>query len=177
MRMGLLLAALLPGAAGASANEASLGATAVLLTNGGAYNVTTPRVGVDAGFTHAVGTWRLGGGLRWAPSGRGSLPIEVYARALLSLDTGVWRPGVGPELGFSNLPIIVPPSGGFPDDLSRLQAEKLKPFYIAMHAQPLRFVFGPVSVSALELQWGTTLNQPGATLRLQLGLLHVGIVR
>jgi hypothetical protein len=177
MRMGLLLAALLPGAAWAAANEGSLGATAVILTNGGVYNDTAPRLGIDAGFTHVFTAWRLGGGVRWAPAGRGSPPLEVYVRALLGPSTGVWRPGVGPELGFSNLPIILPPTGGFPDDITRLQAEQLKPFYLAVHAQPLRFVFGSVSVSALEVQWGTPLNQPGAALRLHLGLLHVGIVR
>jgi hypothetical protein len=177
MRSWLLLAALLPHAALASEHGVSLGATAVLLTNGGAYNVTTPRYGLDATYTYAHETWRLGAGVRWAPAGGGALPLELYARAMLGPSVGAWRPAVGPELGLSGLPVITPPRGGLPDDLARLQAGTLAPFYIAVHAQPLRFVFRSFSVSALELQWGTPLHQPGAALRLQLGLLHIGVTR
>lgn len=171
----LLTAALLPGAA-AAGHDVSLGVTAVTLTNGGVYNVTTPRLGLEAAYAYELGSWRLGGGLRWAPSGLGNLPVEVYARALLSTHLGRWRPAVGPELGVSGLPIILPPRGGFPDDLARQQAERLGPAYVALHAAPLRFAFRRFTVSALELQWGTTLNQPGATLRLQLGLVHLGVL-
>ena len=175
MRSWLLLAAaLLPGAA-AAGHDVSLGVTAVTLTNGGVYNVTTPRFGFDAAYAYELGDWRLGGGLRWAPSGRGNLPLEVYARALLSTHLGSWRPAVGPELGVSGLPIILPPEGGFPDDLSREQAAQLGPAYVAVHAAPLRFAFRHFTLSALELQWGTTLNKPGSTLRLQLGLVHLGV--
>lgn len=177
MRSWLLLAAILPSTALASEHEVSLGATAVLLTNGGVYNVTTPRPAVEAAYAYGRDVWRVGGGLRWAPGGGGPLPVELYARLLLSPATGTWRPAVGPELGYSGLPIIVPPPGGLPDDLAQQQAGKLAPFYVAVHAQPLRFVFGAFTVSALELQWGTPLNQPGAALRLQLGLLQIGVVR
>src|SRR5262249_46946259 len=105
----------------------------------------------------------------------GSVPLELYARALLSPGQGLWRPAVGPELGLSGVPIILAPQGGFPDELSHDQAAKLGPAYVALHAAPLRFVFPRFSLSALELQWGTTLNQPGSTLRLQLGLVHLGV--
>jgi hypothetical protein len=168
MRSWLLLAAsLLPSLAAAAGHEVSLGATAVTLTNGGVYNVSSPRLGLEAAYSRELGSWRLGGGVRWAPSGQGNLPVELYARALLSTQAGFWRPAVGPELGLSGLPIIIPPAGGFPDDLS--------PAYVALHAVPLRFSFRRFTVSALELQWGTTLNRPGSTLRLQLGLLHLGM--
>lgn len=177
MRSWLLLAALLPQAALASEHAVSLGATAVLLTSGGVYNITTPRFGLDATYTYGRDAWRLGGGVRWAPAGGGTLPLELYARVMFSPSLGVWRPAVGPELGLSGLPVIIPPRGRLPDDLSRLQASKLAPAYVALHAQPLRFVFRSFSVSALELQWGTPLNQPGAALRLQLGLVHIGVVR
>ncbi|MFY0583823.1 hypothetical protein ACN28S_64510 [Cystobacter fuscus] len=82
---------------------------------------------------------------------------------------------MGPEVGLSGLPVIIAPRG-LPDDLANAQARKLAPFYVAVHAQPLRFVFRSFSVSALELQWGTPINQPGSALRLQLGLLHLGVV-
>lgn len=171
----LLAAALLPGAAAADGHELSLGSTAVLLTNGGVYNVTAPRLGLEAAYAYGLGPWRLGGGVRWAPAGLGNLPLELYARALLTARLEHWQPSVGPELGLSGLPIIIAPTGGFPDDLSRRQAEALGPAYVAVHAEPLRFVFRRFTVSALALQWGTTLNHPGATLRLQLGLLNLGV--
>ncbi|MGZ3461002.1 MAG: hypothetical protein ACXU86_21145 [Archangium sp.] len=172
----LLAAALLPGAAAAAGHELSLGLTAVTLTNGGVYNVTTPRLGLEAAYAYELGSWRLGGGMRWAPAGRGALPLELFARALLTPHLGVWRPAVGPELGLSGLPIILPPQGGFPDDLSRQQAAQLGPAYVAVHAAPLRFAFQRFTLSALELQWGTSLNRPGSTLRLQLGLVHLGVL-
>jgi hypothetical protein len=171
----LLAASLLPSLAAAAGHDVSLGATAVTLTNGGVYNVSAFRLGLEAAYARELGAWRLGGGVRWAPSGRGNLPVELFARALLSTQAGFWRPAVGPELGLSGLPIILPPAGGFPDDLSRRQAEQLGPAYVALHAVPLRFTFRRFTVSALELQWGTTLNRPGSTLRLQLGLLHLGM--
>lgn len=171
----LLAAVLLPGAAAAYGHDVSLGVTALTLTNGGSYNVTSPRLGLEAAYTHELGSWRLGGGVRWLPTGQGNLPLEVFARALLSTRLGVWRPAVGPELGLSGVPTIVPPRGGLPDDLSRWQSAKLGAAYVAVHAEPLRFIFDRFTVSALELQWGTTLNQPGATLRLQLGLVHLGV--
>jgi hypothetical protein len=171
------LALLLSGEALASGHEVALGTTAVVLTNGGSYNITAPRLGLDVRYAYALGSWSLGGGVRWAPRGQGALPLELYARALLSPARGVWRPAVGPELGVSGLPIILPPTGGFPGDLPDLQASKLSPVYLAVHAQPLRFVFHSWSVSALELQWGTPINQPGSALRLQLGLVHLGVER
>jgi hypothetical protein len=171
----LLAAALLPSAAAAAGHDVSLGATAVILTNGGIYNVTSPRLGLEAAYSNELGSWRLGGGIRWAPAGQGSLPVEVFARALLSPSLGTWRPSVGPELGLSGLPVVINPRGGLPDDLSRRHAEKLGPAYVALHAAPLRFVFQRFTASALELQWGTSLNQPGSTLRLQLGLVHLGM--
>ncbi len=175
MRSWLLLAALLPGAAVASTQEVSLGTTAVLLTNGGSYNVTAPRLALEAAWSREAGSWRLGAGVRWAPAGRGAFPVELYARALLSTHLGSWRPAVGPELGLSGLPVILPPAGGFPEDLSERQSAQLGSAYVALHAVPLRFAFGRFTASALELQWGTSLNRPGSTLRLQLGLLHLGM--
>ena len=175
MRSWLLLTALLPGLAAASGQEVSLGSTAVVLTNGGAYNVTTPRLALEAAWSLETGAWRVGAGVRWAPAGQGSFPLELYARGLLSTRVGHWQPAVGPELGLSGLPVIRPPRGNFPEDLPERQAAQLGPAYVALHAVPLRFAFGRFTASALELQWGTSLNRPGSTLRLQLGLLHLGM--
>jgi hypothetical protein len=175
MRSWLLLAALLPGAAVASTQEVSLGTTAVVLTNGGSYNFPAPRLSLEATWSREAGSWRLGAGVRWAPAGRGSFPVELYARALLSTRLGPWRPAVGPELGLSGLPVIRLPTNGLPGDLPERQAAQLGPAYVALHAVPLRFAFGRFTASTLELQWGTSLNRPGSTLRLQLGLLHLGM--
>ena len=84
MRPWLLLSAMLVPGAAAAGHDVSLGVTAVTLTNGGVYNVTTPRFGLDAAYAYELDNWRFGGGLRWAPSGQGNLPVEVYARALLT---------------------------------------------------------------------------------------------
>jgi hypothetical protein len=174
--LSLLATVLLPTVAAALGHEVSLGATAVTLTNGSAFIYSAPRLGLEAGYSHELGSWRLGGGLRWAPASQGNLPVELFARALLSPHLGVWRPAVGPELGLSGLPIIRPSRGHLPEDLPLFQAEQLGPAYVAFHAAPLRFAFHRFTVSALELQWGTTLLQPGSTLRLQLGLVHVGVM-
>ncbi|WP_395854228.1 hypothetical protein [Cystobacter fuscus] len=176
MRSWLLLAALLPHVALASEHGLSLGATAVIFANG-VNNDFTPRPGLEAAYTYGRDAWRLGGGVRWVPRGGGSLPAEVYARVLLTPPSGTWRPAVGPEVGLSGLPAVLP---SFRDDLPReLEDERLRrsrPFYIAVHAQPLRFVFRSFTVSALEVQWGTPIHQPGSALRLQFGLLHLGVV-
>ncbi|EPX60250.1 hypothetical protein D187_002336 [Cystobacter fuscus DSM 2262] len=175
MRSWLLLAALLPHAALASEHGLSLGATAVILTNG-ANNKLSPRLGLEAAYTYGREAWRLGGGVRWVPGGGGSLPAEVYARVLLTPPSGTWRPAVGPEVGLSGLPINLPSRGGLPNELKDEEARRSRPFYVAVHAQPLRFVFRSFTVSALEVQWGTPIHQPGSALRLQLGLLHLGVV-
>jgi hypothetical protein len=39
----------------------------------------------------------------------------------------------------------------------------------------VRLHFGPIVASALELQLGTNLASPGSAIRLQLGLLRVGV--
>ncbi|WP_257461861.1 hypothetical protein [Archangium lipolyticum] len=171
----LLAAALLPGAAAAAGHEVSLGSTAVILSNGGTYNVRSPRFGFEAAYSKELGSWRLGGGVRWFPAGLGSVPAEVFARVLLGPRLGTWRPAVGPELGLSGLPVMVTPRNGYADDLTRHQSGQIGPAYVALHAAPLRFVFQRFTASALELQWGTPLSQPGSTLRLQLGLVHLGM--
>jgi hypothetical protein len=109
------------------------------------------------------------------PRGAASVPLELYARALLSARWGSWMPAVGPELGLSGLSILEPRTTGLPEDIDALEGERLGNVYLAFHAAPLRFAVRGFTVSALELQWGTTFTPPGGTLRLQLGLLHVGV--
>jgi hypothetical protein len=52
----------------------------------------------------------------------------------------------------------------------------LTPVYVAVHAVPLRFrAFDRFALSLLELQIGTHVSPFGRYLRLQLGLLGVGV--
>ena len=101
---------------------------------------------------------------------------ELYARALLSGQVGHWQPAVGPELGLSGVPVVQPRSNALPADYLDSRRDRFGPVYVAIHAAPLRFTFQRYSVSALELQWGTHLvPRPGSNLRLQVGLLRVGV--
>lgn len=174
MRPWTLLAVLLPGVAVAAGHEVSLGATTVSTSS--FFRSTARRWGLDASYAHELGAWRLGGGLRLAlPGGAAAVPLELYARALLTARLGSWTPAVGPELGLSGLSVLEPLRSRLPEDISDTEAERLGPVYLALHTAPLRFTVRDFTVSALELHWGTTLSPPGATLRLQLGLLHVGV--
>ncbi len=174
MRLWFLLAVLLPGVVAAAGHEVSLGATTV--TTSSFFRSTARRWGLDANYAREVGSWRLGGGVRLAfPKGSASLPLEVYTRALLSMRWGSWMPAVGPEVGVSGFSVLEPLKSGLPEDINDVEEERLGSVYLAFHAAPLRFHVRGLNVSVLELHWGTTLAPPGATLRLQLGLLHVGV--
>jgi hypothetical protein len=172
----ILAAALLPGMASASGHELSLGGN--LFSASGLALALPSRPGLEAAYAYETGSWRLGGGVRWNFSALGgNPPLEVYARGQLVADMGVWRPAVGPELGLSGLRIVSAPATGFPTDYPDVRANRIGPAYVAIHAAPLRFAFGRFTASALELHWGTFLKpRPGSLLRLQLGLLQVGVM-
>lgn len=175
MRPWMMLAAvLLPGMAAASGHELSLGGA--LFSASGLSLALPYRPGLEAAYAYQLGTWRLGGGVRWNLGG-GEPPLEVYARAQLTADLGVWRPAVGPELGLSGLRLVAPATTGYPNDYPSTRAERFGPAYVAIHAAPLRFAFSRFTVSTLELHWGTQLTpRPGSLLRMQLGLLQVGVM-
>jgi hypothetical protein len=172
----MLAAALLPGMASASGHELSLGGN--LFSASGLSLALPNRPGLEAAYAYESGSWRLGGGVRWNfASIGGNPPLEVYARAQLTANMGVWRPAVGPELGLSGLRIVAAPRPGFPPDYPDTRAARFGPAYAAIHAAPLRFAFGRFTASTLELHWGAQLTaRPGNLLRLQLGLLQVGVM-
>ncbi|HEX8441991.1 hypothetical protein [Archangium sp.] len=171
----ILAAALLPGMAAASGHELSLGGT--LLSTSGLSLALPSRPGLEAAYAYEFDAWRLGGGVRWSPTERGNPPLEVYARAQLTANLGVWRPAVGPEFGLSGLSVVAPARYGMPGDYAASRAEKFGPAYVAIHAAPLRFAFRRVTVSALEVHWGTELlPRPGSMLRIQLGLARLGVM-
>jgi hypothetical protein len=170
----MLAAALLPGMAAASGHELSLGGT--LMSTSGLSLALPSRPGLEAAYAYERDAWRLGGGVRWSPTERGNPPLEVYARAQLSANLGIWRPSVGPELGLSGMAVVAPARNGFPDDYPDSRAERFGPAYVGIHAEPLRFAFRRFTVSALEFQWGTYLHPvPGSMLRMQLGLVRLGV--
>ncbi len=141
-------------------------------------SITSPQLALDVALHHRLDVGprpellELSAGVRIAPAGDAALPLEVYGRVLLVAPLGAWRPALGPELGVSGLTHLMRPP--YPDDLHDWREEHLSPFYVAMSAAPLRFQAGRFTVSAAELQVGTALLQPGGSLRLQLGLLHLG---
>jgi hypothetical protein len=171
----MLAAALLTWIATASGHEVSLGGN--LFSTSGLALALPSRPGVELAYAYEHDSLRFGGGVRWSPTELGNPPLEVYARALLTARLGVWRPSVGPELGLSGIAVVAPARDGYPADYRDSRAERIGPAYIGLHATPLRFAFSRFTVSALELQWGTHLvPEPGSLLRLQVGLLHVGVV-
>ncbi|WNG58279.1 hypothetical protein F0U59_28720 [Archangium gephyra] len=177
MRHWMMLAALLlPGMASASGHELSLGGN--LFSSSGLSLALPHRPGLEAAYAYETGSWRLGGGIRWNfSSAGGNPPLEVYARAQLTAEMGVWRPAVGPELGLSGLRVVAASNTGFPPDYPDVRSRGFGLVYAAIHAAPLRFAFGRFTASALELQWGTLLTpRPGSLMRLQLGLLQVGVM-
>ncbi len=141
-------------------------------------SVTPPQLVLDVALHHRLEVGGrpdlllLGAGVRVAPGGDNALPLEGYGRVLLVAPLGAWRPAIGPELGVSGLTRLMRPP--YADDLHDQREERLSPFYVALSAAPLRFQRGRFTLSAAEFQVGTALLQPGGTLRLQLGLLHLG---
>ena len=176
MRPALILAVLLlPLGAVASGHELSLAGG--LRSTSELYLELPTRPALELTYTYGRDVWRLGGGLRWSPTRGATVPVEGYARALFAAGTGVWRPSLGPELGLSALPVVPPASSGFPPTYPDSRTGRFGPVYLALHAEPARFVFRRFTVSALEVQWGTHLApRPGSNLRLQVGLLRVGVM-
>ena len=118
----------------------------------------------------------LAAGLRGTTPFRSGLPLEGWARVRLVGRIGFWRPAVGPEIGLTGRPVLPATRvDGLPNDLDGFEQERLSPFFLSFEAAPLRFGFGRLIVSALELGLGTTLGPPGASLRTSLSWLRVEV--
>lgn len=129
------------------------------------------RVGSEAPWRSV----RIGGGLRTGqPAAESHLPLEGFIQVQLVARLGFWEAAVGPELGLSGFAklIAIPLPA---DELFAMEDSRLGPLYAAFGAAPLRFRFGWLSLSALELHVGTALSSPGTAIRVQLGLLRVGV--
>ncbi|QRN98127.1 hypothetical protein JRI60_03365 [Archangium violaceum] len=119
---------------------------------------------------------RLGIGVRVGVPDSVTLPLEAYGRVQLVAKVGPWSPALGPEVGVSGFTrlrrSIESPS--YPRGLSGALQDRMGPFYAGITLAPLRFVLGPLTLSAAELQTATPLKDPGSALRLQVGLLYLG---
>jgi hypothetical protein len=131
------------------------------------------RTAAEEGPWHGL---QFGGGLRtgW-PMEWARFPLEAFARVQLSFRLGVWEPAAGPELGVTGFTQLPPSDLTWPQGRVRqYEDERFGPAYLAFGASPLRLRLGQFSVSALQVRVGTSLPQPGTTLRVQLGLLSLG---
>ncbi len=119
---------------------------------------------------------QLGGGLRTGtPAGDSRFPLEAFLRAQLTFRLGNWEAVAGPEVGVSGFALLVQRTVLPSEELFAREDERLGLLYVAFNAAPLRLRFGRFLVSALELQVGTAAPSMGSTLRVQLGLLRMGM--
>jgi hypothetical protein len=179
----LLLALLLPPVASAQVHpavqEVSLGTSA--LTYNSFLRPSAPFLMLEAAYHRRAaseGPWnalRLGVGVRSGlPANATFFPLEGFLQAQLTARFGIWEASMGPEIGLSGFARL-DPNRGFPTrELPNLEDTRISPLYVALSAAPLRFHLGRFSLSALELQVGTTAPSFGAVARVQLGLLRIG---
>lgn len=173
------LALLAPPALARSESELSLGTGifSYVSFQRGSPHLTTLELAYHQRLAHeGLGrSLRLGGGLRtgW-PASATHAPLEGFVQAQLTARLGPWELAVGSELGLTGFARLVESRIL---DLSEMRAPedaRLTPAYVAFVAAPLRFHAGPVVLSALELQIGTSMPFFGQAVRTQLGLLRVG---
>lgn len=171
----LVLAALLGAAPAAGQHILSVGASFNHVED--TIGVFPDRWSVEAAYAYERGPCQVGGGLRFAfPRGAVALPADIYLRGLIKADIGYWSPAVGPELGFSGEWVDPGPRpSGLPNDVLQNERPRRTPFYVAMHAMPLRFKIGRLVVSALEVQLATTVTPLAGVVRIQVGVLQVGM--
>ena len=180
----LLLASLLPGAALAhvpsSRQEVSLGVSS--LTYNSFLRPSNAFTMLEAAYHRRAaseGPWnslRFGAGLRSGlPAQEAFFPVEAFLQAQLTARLAFWEVSMGPELGLSGFARLDYPRRGYPTrDLTDLEDARLRPLYVAFSTAPLRLHLGRFVVSALEFQVGTPVPGPGASLRVQWGLLRLG---
>ena len=117
----------------------------------------------------------VGGGLRGTlPRAGVVVPMEIFARARWNGRLGFWSPMVGPELGWSGLARLSPREDGLPQDLDRVESQRLGGLYLSFDAAPLRFQLNHCTLSLLEISLGSTLTPVGSAVRMDVGLVYVG---
>lgn len=120
-------------------------------------------------------TLRLGGGLRTGMPDGAHVPLEGFVQAQLSARIGIWEAEVGPEVGVSGFAKLQVPRLLPWQEVRAMEDERFGPVYVAVRAAPVRLHFGRFVASALELNLGTGVSSFGSAMRLQLGLLRLGV--
>lgn len=108
--------------------------------------------------------------------GLGAWSSEAFGRFSAAPQLGAFLPRAGIELGLS--------ARGDDDSGDKLLSEgralsreELSPVYVAVHTAPLRFrIFDRYRLSVLELQLGTHVVPMGRFVRVQVGLVSLGVV-
>ncbi|WPB73722.1 hypothetical protein KYC5002_32365 [Archangium violaceum] len=124
------------------------------------------------------GPWsavRLGGGVRTGVPGGAIFPLEGFVQVQLSARIGIWEAMLGPELGLSGYAKLATGTLLPMQELKAQEDARLGPVYVAFNAAPVRLHFGRVVASALELQLGTSPVSFGSAVRVQVGLLKLGV--
>ncbi len=177
--VGLALLALPALAQPARQNELSLGVTTFSYLS---YMRPSPGfMAVEGAFHRRVaseGPWstlRIGGGLRTGMPAGANFPLEGFVEARLSARIGRWEAEVGPEVGVSGFAKLLVPQLLPWDEVRALEDARFGPAYVAFSAAPMRLHFGRVVASALELHLGTSVSSFGSAIRMQVGLLRVGV--
>ena len=105
----------------------------------------------------------------------GSGAPEVFARLSGTTRLGAWLPAAGLEMG-ATCWNDEDSGGALLADARASSRRNFVPVYVAVHTVPLRFqAFEQIALSFLELQVGTHVGPFGRYLRLQVGLLAVGV--
>jgi hypothetical protein len=119
------------------------------------------------------------GPLRFAAGARlGFRPVapELFARLLSCIALESWRPSAGVELGVSAR-ADYESYDGLLGELRRASHRDLVPVYFAFVAAPLHFALSDHwRLNVLELHVGTHIAPLGRYVRLQLGLVSLGLV-
>jgi hypothetical protein len=129
-----------------------------------------PAVEVGAGW-RVREAWVVGAGVRL---GLGPVLPEGYLHLSAAPALERWLPRVGLELGLSARTRFTE-GDQILRETRQAAEESAGVTYVAVRAEPLAFRWSRWRISVLELQLGTFFPDPGRTLRVQLGLVTVGV--
>ncbi|HEX5746347.1 MAG TPA: hypothetical protein VFZ09_08885 [Archangium sp.] len=160
------------------AQELSAGLTNISYIS--SYSRTPQIFAAEVAYHRALGAegflsrvW-VGGGLRGhLPTVLRPMPLEVYVQARVTARFGIWEAAAGPEFGVSGMATLYPLLGD--NDVGQIEQKLLGPAYFGFGAAPLRFHLGPVLLSALEFNFGSSLPPLGSATSVRLTLIRLGV--
>jgi hypothetical protein len=135
------------------------------------YTVIQDSPGAEASITG-----RIAGPFDWQTGlriGLDNTGIEGFVRGNISQKFNSWEPYAGLELGLTGRAQF-DVKEGLMSETNRAMMKSISPVYMAFHIAPLRFKMNKWSLSFMEVSFGSHLNEPGRTLRLQVGWLTAG---